>query len=871
MPYGGWVSVRAADGTRLLQPVDRRIADYEDTESEFETDTQASDESETSVHTTGEEEWRRYTPDNADDFQDTCQRYTLIGSAVVRAEFDSTSEFVGTLSTGEVVECLESRVDAQGGLRIKCSTGWFSECATDGTKLVREGTVWYRVVSEAVVRTGREISSARCKRNLQKDEVIEAFEVWRIESGETEAGLLRVRFQRGWTSVMAGTGVALLEPLSPEETVVQEAAKKLLREQQYGPVPEKKPKKLQKWQIRMEAERKAREVVLAKIREETEWLARVEEAKTTSVTMTEVAKWLESENLAQFQRRFALEGFDDLRALKALTSERLTAVVETVGDGMKPGHVLKLRVALEKLLDHVRDGTVKPPKRYGLDDDPDEDFGDNSHVSSHAQLLEEGAFVPHSFDTHYPIPSEDELAELAAAQAAAEAAALEAAETAAALAKQKTDEETARIVAEAKAKMAQEAIDADARASRVHERAAAEAAAKEEAEKMSAAALQMAEAAENKWVAAGEERARVEASATGAAAAAAEARVSADEAMERRTAAQQWLAELKTALGHKEKVCAAASEKLALEEENLRLANIEVPRVEAISQEVAAARTALEDQAASLIERERTASLQARLDDEKAVHAEQTASRMAMLAAQLQEQTLTAALLAAATRGDTHGVEVLLAKGVDGVRPHVDVVDSDGEAAITKAALNGHTDTVALLRKQGANVEFLPVAYWSVQQVAAWCGREFKWFGKYATQLASAMIDGAALLEYGIPGDGERLLQTDLDISIGAHRRVLQQRIAELCAREEARTARQLAAAQAEKLKLTAAIKVKEAEKVRAVEADARSRLLEIESIRQETEAAAAGNLTPAQKLGIRQTANELGTPAASIHPNSLP
>eukprot|EP01049_Picozoa_sp_SAG25_P023964 SAG25_NODE_10531_length_330_cov_0.891775_1_plen_73_part_10 len=73
------------------------------------------------------------------------------------------------------------------------------------------------------------------------------------------------------------------------------------------------------------------------------------------------------------------------------------------------------------------------------------------------------------------------------------------------------------------------------------------------------------------------------------------------------------------------------------------------------------------------------------------------------------------------------------------------------------------------------------MAYWSVEQVAAWCDREFKWFGKYATQLASAMIDGAALLEYGIPGDGERLLQTDLDISIGAHRRVLQQRIAELC------------------------------------------------------------------------------------------
>ena len=832
VPYGGWVSVRAGDGTRLLQPVDRRIAEIEEeSETEFETDTQVSDESETSVYTTGEEEWRRYTPDNADDFQDTCQRYTVLESTVVRTEFDSTSQFVGTLSTGEVVECLESRVDSQGALRIKCSIGWFSECASDGTNLVREGTQWYRVASQAVVRTGRDISSSRSKRDLMKDEVIEALEVWRIDSGETEAGLLRVRFQRGWTSVTAGNGVTLLVPLPPEETVVQEAAKKLLLEQRYGPVGEKKPKKLQKWQIRMEAEKKAREVVLAKIKEEAEWFARVEEAKKTSVTMTEVAKWLEAERLPQFQRRFDAEGFDDLKTLKMLTYERMEAVVEAVGDGMKRGHVLKLRVALEKLLDHARDGTVKPPKLYGLDEDPDETAANDTHLSSHAQLLDEGAFVAHSFDTHYPIPTEDELAALAAAEAAAEAAALEAAETAAAEAKKKTEAETAKIVAEAKAKMAQEAIDADARASSAHAQAAAEAAAKEDADKVSTATLEIAEAAENKWVAAGEERARVTAAATGAASAAAAARVSADEAMERRAAAQQWLVELKVALGDKEKAAAASGEKLGLEEENLRLAGIEVPRVEAISQEVAAARQALEDEAASLVERERNASLEGRLDDEKAVDAEQRASRTAMLAAQLQEQTLTKALLDAATRGDTRAVELLLTQGIDSVKPHVDVVDANGEAAITKAALNGHKEAVALLRTHGANLELLPVAHWSIEQVARWFD-QFSWFGKYATVLASAMIDGAALLEYGTPGEGERLLQTDLDIAIGAHRRVLLARIGELCAREDARAARQLAAAQAEKLALTAAIAVKGQEKMQAVEAEARARLMEVEKAR---------------------------------------
>jgi hypothetical protein len=138
---------------------------------------------------------------------------------------------------------------------------------------------------------------------------------------------------------------------------------------------------------------------------------------------------------------------------------------------------------------------------------------------------------------------------------------------------------------------------------------------------------------------------------------------------------------------------------------------------------------------------------------------------------------------------------------------------------------------VALLRTHGANLELLPVAHWSIEQVARWFD-QFSWFGKYATVLASAMIDGAALLEYGTPGEGERLLQTDLDIAIGAHRRVLLARIGELCAREDARAARQLAAAQAEKLALTAAIAVKGQEKMQAVEAEARARLMEVEKAR---------------------------------------
>lgn len=646
--------------------------------------------------------------------------------------------------------------------------------------------------------------------------------------------------------------------VSEDDRVLQEAAKKLLIEHGYGRVvPSAKQEKApQKWKIRMEAEKKAREVVLHKIREEAEWLARVEEAKSTSVTMTEVARWLDSERLPQFKRRFGLEGIDDLKTIRGLTTERMDEIVEIVSQDMKRGHVLKLRIAVEKLrgeLDPgaVRDGTVKPPKLYGVDDDTHEVDEEEEPVVCHADLLEIGVFVPHSFDMHYPIPTEDEIEALRAAEAAAEAAALEAAETTAAVAKKKTQEETAQIVVDAKAKMAQDAADADARAASAHVRVAAELAAKDEAEAIGVSALRIAEAAEGKWVSAGEERARVNASADGASAAAVAARAAADEANERRVAAQQWLTELKVALSDKEKSAGATSEQLSLEEENLRLVGIEVPRVEAISGEVGAAKKAAEDEADSLIEREREASMHGRLDDEKAVASEQKATRTAMLAAQLQEQTLMKALLAAALRGDANGVELLLTTGVDGVRPHVDIVDTEGEAAITKAALSGHKQVVTLLKKHGANIELLPVAHWSIEQVAAWFDREFKWFGKYEAQLQSAMIDGAALMEYGVPGDGERLLQTDLDISVGAHRRVLVLRIGELCQREQARSARLLAAANAERLRLAGAIKVKEQEKVRTVEAEARARLLEIETRRVEAEATAAAVRSPAARLGI--------------------
>ena len=868
VPYGGWVSVSAGDGTQLLMPVTKDGAaiaeEEEDDETEFETEFETetgSVMSEDSVYTTGAEEWRLYTPENAEDFVDTCTRYTVLESVVVRKEFDMTSEFAGTLSPGEVVECLESKANAQGITRIKCSIGWFSERASDGSALVREGTQWYRVASEAVVRTGREISSARCQRNLMPGEVIEAIEVYRIDSDATKAGLLRVRFKRGWTSVEAGNGVVLLVELNEAERELQIAAKKLLIEQQFGggTTQPKEAPPVQKWKVRMEAEKQAREVVLQKIKEESEWLARVEEAKSTAATMTEVARWLEKARLPQFRRRFEAEGLDDIAVIKSLSPDRIEAVLAQVGKGMKRGHVLKLKIALETLQGELRHGTAVPPKQLGLDRDTGEE---EIELPPEGQaLLPDDAFVARSLDVHYPVPGEDLMAELRAA----EKERIAAQERSAQIAKRKEEEETARIVAEAKDKISQEAAETNQRADAGHARVQEEAEAQKKAEQESAAALSAAEGAEEKWVSAGEERARQTAAASGAESAAAVARETTDEALERRVASQLWLTELKADLTTQETAAAAKQAEVALKEEEVRLSIKEVSRVEAIAKEVLLAREAAEEELVTLKEREREASLNARLADEEAAAAEKRATRVAMLAAQLQESTLTQALLSAASEGDMNGVELLLEKGIDGVKPHIDVVDVNGEAAITKAALNNHDEVVALLLAAGARWDLLPVGNWSVEQVASWFDREFQWFGKYRHQLDTAMIDGEALLEYGAPGgEGERLLQTDLDISIGAHRKVLQTRIGELVAREEARAARQLAAAQAEKLRLAGAIKVKEAERVREVEAEARARLVEIETRRLEAEAAKTAKLSAKAKLGFGAGSPRENEPDAS-------
>ena len=66
------------------------------------------------------------------------QRYRLLDLAMLRAGFELASDRLGALEPGEVITALETRLNGDGILRVRCSFGWLSERAADGTALLAE-------------------------------------------------------------------------------------------------------------------------------------------------------------------------------------------------------------------------------------------------------------------------------------------------------------------------------------------------------------------------------------------------------------------------------------------------------------------------------------------------------------------------------------------------------------------------------------------------------------------------------------------------------------------------------------------------------------------------------------------------------------
>ena len=326
------------------------------------------------------------------------------------------------------------------------------------------------------------------------------------------------------------------------------------------------------------------------------------------------------------------------------------------------------------------------------------------------------------------------------------------------------------------------------------------------------------------------------------------ARASLEVAIAERRAEQDAAKAVAVAVKEKEQAAAEVAEHLATAKEALRVGEIAAAKAESVSKVAERSYHRATEVTTELAEREQNASLEARLDDEQAIAAEKNASALALAAAQMQEEVLTQALLLAATHGDESNVEHLLEKGVDGVRPHIDVGDRHGETALTKAALNDHRTLVEFLLRNGADASKLPVRAWSCEQVMKWCESQFRWFDKYRETFVTAAVDGEALLEYGEEKVGEAMLSTDLAVTVGAHRRVIQSQVAKLCAAESARETRHRASMQAERRNLDAQARQSDAREKAEAEAKSRARLIALEERREERK--------PNLSTGTRQAGN---------------
>ena len=62
----------------------------------------------------------------------------VLTTAALRTDFESSSQQVGVLTIGEEVQVLEERTNEIGQVRVRCSLGWTSLTARDGTTLMEK-------------------------------------------------------------------------------------------------------------------------------------------------------------------------------------------------------------------------------------------------------------------------------------------------------------------------------------------------------------------------------------------------------------------------------------------------------------------------------------------------------------------------------------------------------------------------------------------------------------------------------------------------------------------------------------------------------------------------------------------------------------
>eukprot|EP01052_Picozoa_sp_SAG31_P025624 SAG31_NODE_2256_length_6072_cov_9.043529_3_plen_737_part_00 len=592
------------------------------------------------------------------------------------------------------------------------------------------------------------------------------------------------------------------------------------------------------WQLRLEAEQKARALVLFQVKEEAEHLAQLKAAETVVPTMNEVTDWLQHNGLGHFALQFEREGFDDLRFLGELppTSAELAAVIEAVGAGMKRGHVLKLRQALDRLRVFFLDQT-------------------ETVVEAVVELIVKSVEAANA-ETLASATEEGRAATLAALAALQSQAELKAQEA------ERSDEnklKTEQGLENAKQRASAELARLLERVEEAEAAAAAVAAQRAAAAAVAESAITRAEACEQAAQEAAISRATAERDATAKDAARQQAETDAKSSAARRQQLEQQIAkknQLATAV--ETRLSEVTADREAAEPLRLR-AEAEADKRESIARQALELSQQLENEVATLREEEQRTSLQTQLDAKAAATLEQQATAIVAQAAVQRRQTLSETLWAAATRGDEVVIKELVCDGVGAVPANIDAVDRLGQTALSKAYLGGHAGAASLLLKLGAEFSYAPIATWDSVTVARWCSREFRWFGRYEKAVLASEVDGLVLLQYSAcssSAGGIARLKQDLGITVVAHAKVLLAKVRDLSARDSGWSAKH---AQDTRLREEAAAAKEAAVAQGQATADGRMRLASAER------AAATVAPTPEDEQEQRRRLI-LGKPTRTLH-----
>ena len=284
---GGWTSLTTKSGKVLMEkmeeeesaPILRHISEH---------DMAALEDELAALADSGELE--DVKANDADDAKESKPaRYKALGPGAIRSGAAMDSESAGKLTEGEIIEVSETKELENGTIHVHFDRGWTSITAKSGKALLElmvdededkdgeeeaavakakaeeeEATaakakqeeeankkaekdaaekeaaakaaaaaaaeenpagVEYKIVSSGVIRTGKAMDTDKAK----PEKTVEGEVILVTETGELKDGIVRLKFEGGWTSLTAKSGKLLIEkveeqaePAAEEEPAVDE-------------------------------------------------------------------------------------------------------------------------------------------------------------------------------------------------------------------------------------------------------------------------------------------------------------------------------------------------------------------------------------------------------------------------------------------------------------------------------------------------------------------------------------------------------------------------------------------------------------------------------------------------------------------------